>query len=133
MAIAATADLVGSDTEVAVKVTAAGLGTLAGAVYVMGAPDALEAVDNVPQVAPLHPVPARLHVTPLFCESFCTVALKLCPLFTCTVALDGATPTTMPCGADVMVMVAAADLPVLATEVAVRVTVAGLGTFAGAV
>ncbi len=31
---------------------------------------------NVPQAAPLHPVPKRLQVTPLLLESFATVAVN---------------------------------------------------------
>jgi len=46
-------------------------GTLAGAVYVTGFAVGLGESD--PQL----PVQLRLHVTPLFCESFCTVAVKL--------------------------------------------------------
>jgi hypothetical protein len=74
--IVVSADFVLSVTEVAVSVTVAGDGTLAGAVYVMGAPEALDAAETVPHAAPLHPPPERLHVTPLFCESFWTVAVK---------------------------------------------------------
>jgi hypothetical protein len=70
MVIVAAADLVLSATEVAVSVTAAGLGGLAGAVYEMSAPDELEFAESVPQVAPAHPAPANAQVTPLLCESF---------------------------------------------------------------
>ena len=52
----ADADLVESATEVAVTVTMAGLGTLAGAVYTP-----LEL--TVPQFAPVQPVPETLQVT----------------------------------------------------------------------
>jgi hypothetical protein len=61
-----TADFVASATEVAVRVTVAGEGTAAGAVYVIAVPEALEAEDNVPQAAPVHPAPANVQVTPLF-------------------------------------------------------------------
>ena len=64
--IVADAVRVVSVTEVAFKVTVAGDGTEAGAVYVMATPDALDVADNVPQVAPLQPVPVTVHVTPLF-------------------------------------------------------------------
>ena len=63
--MAAAADLLLSATEVAVRVTEAGLGALAGAVYVTGTPDALDVADSVPQVAPLQPAPDSDQVTPL--------------------------------------------------------------------
>jgi hypothetical protein len=66
MVIVATAVLLPSVTEVAVSVTAAGAGTLAGAVYVMATPEALEAAESVPQAAPLHPAPESDQFTPLF-------------------------------------------------------------------
>jgi hypothetical protein len=131
--IVAAADFVVSVTEVAVNVTVAGEGTLPGAVYVMPVPDALEAADSVPQAAPLQPFPDSVHVTPLFCESFCTVAVNGCIAPVCTLALVGETVTTIPAGAAVTVIVAAADFVVSATDVAVNVTVAGEGTLAGAV
>jgi hypothetical protein len=59
-----------SVTDVAVKVTVAGLGTVAGAVYVMGAADALELAESAPQAVPVQPEPESAQVTPLFCESF---------------------------------------------------------------
>jgi hypothetical protein len=61
-----TADFVASAIEVAVRVTVAGAGTVAGAVYVIAVPEALEAADIVPQVAPVHPVPVNFQLTPLF-------------------------------------------------------------------
>jgi hypothetical protein len=76
--IVAAADLVLSLTEVAVSVTVAGAGMLAGAVYVMAAPDALDIADTVPQALPLQPVLESAQLTPLFCESFCTVAVNVC-------------------------------------------------------
>jgi hypothetical protein len=36
----------------------------------MGAPDALEVEESVPQAAPLQPAPEIVQVTPLFCASF---------------------------------------------------------------
>ena len=59
-----------SVTEVAVIVTVAGLGAFAGAVYVMGAPDALVELESVPQRAPAQPEPESVHVTPLLWGSF---------------------------------------------------------------
>jgi hypothetical protein len=129
--IVAVLCFVPSATEVAVNVTVAGLGTLAGAVYVIAAPDALDVADKVPHVVPLQPAPARVQVTPLFCESFVTVAVKFCVSPICTLALVGVTLTAIAGGA-VTVIVAVPCLVPSATEVAVNVTVAGLGTLAGA-
>jgi hypothetical protein len=130
--IVTAALLVPSRTEVAVNVTVAGVGTVLGAVYVIATPEALDAADRVPQVAPLQPVPARVQATPLFCESFVTVAAKFCVSPVCTLAVVGATLTTTA-GAAVTVIVAVPCLVPSATEVAVSVTVAGVGTLAGAV
>src|SRR5262249_36171763 len=118
-----------SRTDVAVSVTVAGVGTAAGAVYVVGGPEALEEVESDPQVAPLQPVPARVQVTPLFCESLVTVAVKFCVRPTVAFADVGATATET---AAVIVIVAALVLVLSAMEVAVSATVAGLGTLAGA-
>ncbi len=86
---------------------------------------------NVPQAAPLHPVPERLQLTAVF-EVFRTVAVNGCVPFTTTLAVLGATETETAEGC-VMVTVAAADFDVSATEVTLIVTVAGFGTVAGAV
>jgi hypothetical protein len=96
-------------------------------------PDALEELDSVPHVAPLQPLPDRAQVTPLFCESFCTVPVNRCEAPLCTLALVGVTVTTISAGAAVTVIVAVADFVVSATDVAVKVTVAGEGTLDGAV
>jgi hypothetical protein len=64
--IAAATDFMVSVTEVAVSVTVAGVGTLAGAVYVTAAPEALVAGATVPHAAPLQPVPDTVQFTPLF-------------------------------------------------------------------
>jgi hypothetical protein len=66
----AAAVLLVSVTDLAVRVTVAGDGTLAGAVYVIEAPDALELAERVPQVEPEQPEPDKVHVTPLLPESF---------------------------------------------------------------
>jgi len=87
---------------------------------------------NVPQDAPVQPVPDKLQLTPLFAESFCTVALNPVDCDTCTDEEVGFTVTEMGGGGAVMVMVAEADLVLSATEVACSVTVAGLGAVAGA-
>ena len=85
--IVAAAFLVVSATAVAVKVIVAGEGTLAGAVYVIAAPDALVAAERVPQAAPVQPVPLKAQLTPIFCESLVTVAVKACVPPTCTFAV----------------------------------------------
>ena len=98
-------------------------------------PDALEVVDNVPQVAPLQPVPDSAQVTPLFCASFCTVAVNGCAAPACTLEVMGDTVTTIgvAAGAAVTVIVAGADFVLSVTEVAVNMTVGGVGRLAGAV
>jgi len=127
--IVADALLVVSATDVAFSVTVAGDGTDAGAVYVIAALEALLDVDNVPQAVPLQPAPFSAHITPLFCESFVTVAVKFCVLPALTVADVGETLT--PTGA--VTVIAAVELFVVsATDVAFSVTAAGLGTLAGA-
>jgi len=83
----------------------------------------------VPQAAPEQPAPLRLHVTAVF-EVPVTVAVNCCvfPVTTCAAvgemvtATDGRTVT-----------VADAALVLSATEVAVTMTCAGLGTVLGAV
>lgn len=81
------------------------------------------------QAAPLW---VKVHATPEAVGSFVTVALKLCVALTFTVGLAGEIVTVMG-GAAVTVIVARADLVGSAAEVAVIVTVAGVGTVAGAV
>ena len=68
------ADLVVSATEVACTLTVAGFGGVAGAVYVT---DVAPALVSVPHVLAEHPAPLSDQVTPRFCESFCTVAVKV--------------------------------------------------------
>jgi len=43
---------------------------------VIGVPEALVATESVPQVAVLQPAPDSAQLTPLFAESFCTVAVN---------------------------------------------------------
>jgi hypothetical protein len=133
--IVATAVLDVSATGEAVNVIAPGEGTFAGAVYVIAAPEALEVADRMPQVVPLQPAPFNVQLTPLFCASFCTVALKACVCPAWTDAAGGVTATAIAGGgaALVSVIVATAVLELSATDVAVAVTDAGEGTFAGAV
>lgn len=92
-------------------------------------PDALVVVDSAPHVAPLHPAPLSAQFTPLFCESFVTVAVKPCVLPTLTLAEAGLTLTPIAA-----VTVIATDVLFVpsAIDVASSVTVAGLGTLAGA-
>jgi hypothetical protein len=83
---------------------------------------------TVPQGAGEHDT---VHVTPLFAGSLVTVAVNFAVAPACTVAVLGVTETTIPAGT---LMVAEFDADVLATEVAVMVTVKLLaGGVAGAV
>jgi hypothetical protein len=93
--IVAFADLVGSSTAVAVSVTVGGFDTAAGAVYVIGTPDADVAPDSVPQAAPVQPDPESVHVVPSFFGSFVTLALKAAVWLACTVADPGASVTAI--------------------------------------
>jgi len=61
-----------------------------------------------------------------------TVAVNCCCVLTGTEAVVGLMETEMGTGVALMVMVAGADFELSATEVAVSVTVAGVGTVAGA-
>jgi len=100
---------------------------------VIGVPDALVAAESVPHVAPEQPNPDTVQLTPLFCESFATVAVNACvPIPACTLCVAGATVTPIV-GTDVTVITAVPLRAASATEVAVRVTVAGVGTELGAV
>jgi len=78
-------------------------------------------------------LPNTVQLTPLFAESFCTVAVKPVDCDTGTDAEVGFTVTEIGGGRVVMVMVADADLVLSAIDVASNVTVAGLGALAGAV
>ena len=129
MVMVANADLVASATEVAVRVTVAGFGTLAGAVYVTGLAVVLLRVPHVGEQAT--PPCVRLQVT-FVLGVFCTVAVNCCAPFTGTLADVGDTET-LTGGGGVTVTMAVPDLVESATEVAVTVTVAGVGTVAGAV
>jgi len=87
---------------------------------------------SVPHAAPEQPLPNTLQLTPLFRESFCTVALNPVDCDTCTNAEVGFAVTEIGGGGVVMVMIAEADLVLSAIDVACNVTVAGLGAVAGA-
>lgn len=69
----------------------------------------------------------------MFCESFCTEAVKLFALETCTKAVAGLTDTAMGRGPELMVTLAAFDLVASVTEVALMVIVADEGKLGGAV
>lgn len=89
----------------AVSVTDAGLGTLEGAIYVTGTPEALVDGETVPHASPVQPFPVSVQVTPLFCASLVTVAV------TCAVKVSGtkaAVAETLTDTAGVMLMAAAA-------------------------
>ena len=132
MVIVAEADLVASATEVAFNVIVDGFGTAAGALKLTATPEALVVGVTVPQVAPVHPVPVSVHLTPLAAESLATVAVKACVPFTVTLAVVSDKVTVIGAAVAVTVIVADADFVVSATEVAFSVTVAGLGTVVGA-
>jgi hypothetical protein len=87
---------------------------------------------SVPQLAPEQPAPESDHITPAFCESFCTEAVKFAEVETWIDSKAGLTETEMAGGSAEMVMVARADFELSATEVAVNVTAGGTGTEAGA-
>jgi hypothetical protein len=78
-------DLVVSATETAVTVTAAGLGTAAGAVY---SPVAL----IVPTVAFPPVTPFTCHITLVF-AAYATLAVNCCVWPVCTIAVPGETST----------------------------------------
>lgn len=86
-----------------------------------------------PQAAAVQPAPVNDHVTPWFAESFVTVAVNAWVAFTARVAVVADSVTATPVGAVVKVIVVIADFVVSATDVAVKVTVAGFGAAAGAV
>ena len=87
---------------------------------------------KVPQLLPLHPDPPKVHVTPLFCESFDTDAVNAAvPVPACALVLPGEMETETT-GFAVAVIVAVALFVLSVTDVAISVIVAGLGTAPGA-
>lgn len=129
--IAAPADLLLSSTEVAVSVTPAGVGTLAGAVYVVGVPFSVFAGETVPQVGE-HAVPfcVSTHAAPWFVGSLFTEAVIGTAAFSGINAEAGATATVMAR----TVIPALPDFVLSAIEVAVMVTLVSLaGGVGGAV
>ena len=107
----------GSETEVAVTVTVAGEDTALGAVY-------RPVEEMAPHVAPEHPAPESDQVTPLFCASLETVGVNCCVAETATDAEVGATLTAT---GGVTVIVVEEFFVLSATDVAVSVTVFGVG------
>lgn len=118
----ALAALLVSAAEVAVTVTAAGFGTVPGALY---RPVEL----TTPHAAPEHPLPVTLQVTAVF-EFPVTFALNCScsPATTCAVVGEIVTAT-----GGMMVTVAVAEEVASATDVTFTVTCGGLGTLEGAV
>jgi hypothetical protein len=100
--IVVLADFVASATAVAVSVTVAGLGAAPGAVYVTAVPEALDPGATVPHAAPLHPAPDSVQVTPLFPESFATIAVNACMVPTCTLAVATDIATEIAAGGGVL-------------------------------
>jgi hypothetical protein len=94
--IVAVANLLASVTEVAVTVTVFPLGTAAGAVYVVLAPLAVDALLNEPQ-APLLPH-VTVHFTPPFALSFPTFAVNWVCAPTASVDGDEANETEIAAG-----------------------------------
>jgi len=88
---------------------------------------------KVPQVVPEQAGPEADHVTPAAPASFCTVAVTGSDCVMVRPPRLGEMVTLRAAEEPVTVIVAEALLAVFETEVAVRVTVEGFGTFGGAV
>ena len=84
-------------------------------------------------MAALQPAPDRVQVTPLFAESFATVAVKLVVAPTITLAVVCESVTVMGTAVAVTRIAAEAVFVGSVTEVAVSVIAGGVGTLAGAV
>jgi hypothetical protein len=115
-------DMAVSSTDVAVIKTAGAAGTTVGAVY-------RPVFEMAPHSDPVPPEPETLQVT-LLSTAFWRVAVNCLVPPAATRESEGETVTTT---AARMVIVALADLEVSAAEVALTVTVAGVGTLPGAV
>ena len=85
----------------------------------------------LPQAAPVQPLPVKLQVTPPSAASLVTAAVNCCALLTSTLAETGETETDI--AGETILMLAEAVFPSSVTEVAVSVTVAGIGATLGAV
>jgi hypothetical protein len=121
-----------SATDVAVIVTVPADTALAADVYVTAAPDALVVGEIEPQAAPVQLVPEIDQITPRFCASFATFAVKVCVTPPVGIfAVPGVTDTLVD--ADVVNAIdAEADFDSSVTEVAVSVIVP-VGAAVGAV
>jgi hypothetical protein len=112
-----------SATDVAVTVTVPAAVARAAEVYVAATPEAVVVGEIEPHAAPVQFVPETDHVTPRFCVSFATLAVKICvtpPV--ARFAVPGITDTLVELE-DIKAIAADADFEVSATEVAVRVIV----------
>jgi len=106
-------------------------GAVLGAEYAVEKPLGVLVGETVPQPGEqLAPFCDRVQKTPRLAGSFMTVPVNLCVLPTTTVAEVGETETET---GGVTVTMAETVLVVSVTDVAVTVTVAGLGTLLGAV
>ena len=110
----AEADLVVSATDVALMVTAAGDGTVDGAVYT-------PAVEIIPTVELPPFTPLTLHVTAMFAV-FVTAAVKVCMAPVSTVAVAGVTVTATGIAAAGHLPLFALDGAVVVAEVALTTT-----------
>lgn len=124
MVTLALPDLVESAADVAVTVTNGGLGAEDGAVY-------RPVVLIVPHDEPMQPTPLSPHVTDVLLDPV-TVAVNCCFAPAPTAGSLGETLTLMEPG-DPIVTVAEPDTAPFMSEVAVTVTVFGLGAVPGAV
>jgi hypothetical protein len=120
----ATEDFVASVTELAVKVTAEELGTVAGAVKVAGVALGVVEVLMVPHAGE-HAVPfcVSTQFTPALLGSYVTVTMNCWVALMGIIPLGGETADTRMAGT---VMSADADWVASATEVAVRMTLKSL-------
>lgn len=128
--IAALADFVVSAAAIALRVTVALVGTVAGAVYVLPAPLAVFAELTVPHPGEqLVPLCVIVQFAPALLASLLTVAVKSCVALMGIIPLGGETDT-VTAGT---VTFAVNDLVVSVTEVAVMLTAKSLAGGAGAV
>jgi hypothetical protein len=128
--IVAVAVFVVSVTEVAVTVTVDPVGVVAGAVYVVAAPLAVDAGLNDPHDELPH---VTVHFTPAFALSFATFAVMLVVAAGASEEGGCAANVTATAGGPVIVIVAEADFVLSVTEVAVTVTEFPVGIAVGAV
>jgi hypothetical protein len=117
-------DLVASAAAIALRVTAAPAGTVAGAVKVVATPLAVAAGFRVPHAGEqLVPFSVTVQFRPALLGSLLTVALKVCVALMGMIPLGGERLETLMAGT---VTVAVDDLVVSVTDVAVTDTVRSL-------